>query len=89
MFSSMVTFFLAFSIMCYQSRDEVAIAILTSAWVIIVLLLLWCISMSYEPTAYEGLVWLRRKLDELKQIVGEKLKSCNTIKEHIFEEASV
>jgi hypothetical protein len=45
--------------------------------------------MSYEPTAYEGLVWLRRKLDELKQIVGEKLKSCNTIKEHIFEEASV
>ncbi|EKM77279.1 hypothetical protein AGABI1DRAFT_130367 [Agaricus bisporus var. burnettii JB137-S8] len=86
---AMVTFFLAFSIMCYQSRDKVAIAILTAAWVTTVLFLLWCISMSYESTLYEAFVWPSRKFNELKHLIGEKLKSRSTIKEHVSEEASV
>jgi hypothetical protein len=75
--------------MCYQSRDKVSIAILTSAWVIIVVLFLWCISMPYESTVYEALDWPHRKLNGLKEIMGDKLRGRNSVTEHISDEVSV
>lgn len=48
--SSMVTFLLAFSIMCFQNTSALARYIVGVAWVLNAVLVAWCIRMSWEET---------------------------------------
>ncbi|KAF9448056.1 hypothetical protein P691DRAFT_705693 [Macrolepiota fuliginosa MF-IS2] len=78
----MITFFLAFSIMCFQSKDKATIGILTFAWTSIVLLLLWCLSASYEYTVYET-HWFGRKYRALRNAIGTRLKNRSVVSERL------
>lgn len=84
----MVTFFLAFSIMCFRSGDNATIGILSFAWAVIVLLLLWCISASFEHTIYET-HWLGRKYRALRDAVGARFRKWGVGKETISEKDNV
>jgi hypothetical protein len=45
--------------------------------------------MPYESTVYEALDWPHRKLNGLKEIMGDKLRGRNSVTEHISDEVSV
>ncbi|KAF8814771.1 hypothetical protein BYT27DRAFT_7205739 [Phlegmacium glaucopus] len=46
--SGLISFLAAFSIMCFGSPDQVSIMMMSIALLTLCLLLLWCISLSYE-----------------------------------------
>ena len=64
----MFTFFLAVSIMCWESKDIATIVILGFAWIVTALLLLWCIYASFEYTA-----WLVGRYEASKKMAHKQL----------------
>lgn len=74
--------------MCYQSHDKTAIGILTCAWAAIMLLLLWCISMSFERTVYKT-HWLGTMHDALRTLISDGFDKWHSAKEQTSEKASV
>ncbi|KAF9445937.1 hypothetical protein P691DRAFT_241096 [Macrolepiota fuliginosa MF-IS2] len=73
----MITFFLAFSIMCFQSDDKATMGILGFSWALIVLLLGWCISMLSGYTTDEMHWIIQTKYEALKKAVGVRSANLN------------
>jgi len=64
----MVTFLLAFSIMCFQNTNAPARYIVGVAWVLNAVLVAWCIRMSWEET--ENRWWSLYKAIWKKSVKG-------------------
>ncbi|KAF9010175.1 hypothetical protein BDQ17DRAFT_1004707 [Cyathus striatus] len=49
---SMMSFLLAFSLLCFESGDLITVILIGICWFILGLFLLWCISSSFETSPY-------------------------------------
>ena len=67
----MVGFLVAFSLMCYGTGDKIVTVLMSITWLMLFLLLMWCISMLHEGLSfsdlYQGLC--RRLKDSIKEFI--------------------
>ena len=80
--SSMITFVLAFSVMCFQNTNTLARFIVGVAWVLCAVLVTWCIRVSWEETEnswlslYKG-IW-KKFVEGAHSLVSVRCKSTDS-----------